>query len=189
MTFSISQMKANIKVVRPNLFKAQITLPLVNFSAADRTLISKFEFRCEATEIPGRTLATTDDQSTGTTKKLAYDVTYNDINFNIIASEDMNERYIFEKWINSIVLPSGHNTQYASGGIVEYYKNYAGGTVDIYQLRDDGQTVCKYTLHYAYPIQISPMNLTWGEFDTYQRFTVTMTYRYHTMEFPRVAAT
>lgn len=188
MTFSISQIKANLDVVRPNLFKAVVTLPSpIFFSSVDSSLISTFQFRCEATEIPGRTIATFDDQSTGTTKKLAYDVTYNDINFTIIASQDMNERYIFEKWIDNIVQPSAHNNSGAKGGIVNYYDSYAKGTVDIYQLNGNNETVCKYSLHRAYPLSISAMNLTWGETDTYQRFSVLMTYRYHTMEFPKTA--
>ncbi len=182
--FSIDSIKSNVKIVRPNLFKVSLTLPSSIFTSTEFTQINKFEFRCEATEIPGRTLATVDDQSTGTTKKFAYDVTYNDINLTVIASEDMNERKLFEKWMDNVVLPSSHNTPRASGGLVNYYESYAAGVVTIYQLKDNGQSVCTYTLHNAYPIQISPMNLSWAEFDTYQRFSVTMTYRYHTMTFP-----
>jgi hypothetical protein len=29
------------------------------------------------------------------------------------------------------------------------------------------------------------MNLNWEELNTYQRFTVTMTYRYHTVDFEK----
>lgn len=181
--FNISELKANLSIVRPNIFYVNVTLPTTVFSRSDFQKINKFKFRCETAEIPGRTLATYDDQSTGTTKKMAYDVTYNDINFTIIASHDMNERYLFEKWIDNAVTPSSHNAGTASGGLIKYYQDYASGTVDIVQASDDGSPICTYTLHNAYPIQISPMNLNWGEFDTYQRFTVTMTYRYHTMSF------
>lgn len=183
--FNISELKANLNIVRPNIFYVNVTLPSSIFSRTDSLLIETFKFRCETAEIPGRTLATYDDQSTGTTKKLAYDVTYNDLNLTIIASDDMNERYIFEKWIDNAVNPSSHNNGNASGGLVKYYSDYSGGRVDIVQATDDGSTVCTYTLHNAYPIQVSGMNLNWSEFDTYQRFSVTMTYRYHTMEFPK----
>jgi len=181
--FSISELKANLTVVRPNIFYVNMTLPGGIFTQADSTTISKLKFRCESVELPGRTLATYDDQSTGTTKKMAYDVTYNDVLLNLIVSEDMNERYIFEKWIDKIVSPSAHNSSTNSGGIVNYYKEYAAGTVNIVQAAESGSTLCTYTLHNAYPIQISGMNLNWAEFDTYQRFSVTMTYRYYTRVF------
>lgn len=181
--FSVAQLKANLNIVRPNIFYVNLTLPSTIFTRTDSTTIEKLKFRCESVELPGRTLATYDDQSTGTTKKMAYDVTYNDTLLNIIVSKDMNERYIFEKWIDKIVTPSSHNAATNSGGIVNYYKDYAAGTVDIVQADADGTDICTYTLHNAYPIQISGMNLNWAEFDTYQRFSVTMTYRYYTRVF------
>jgi hypothetical protein len=182
MSLNIDSFRTNINVLRPNLFYARLTLPSAIFSRSDD--ISKLEFRCETTELPGRTVATYDDQSTGTTKKLAYDVTYNDINLTIIASEDMKERRIFEKWINNIVNPSSHNSPNGSGGLVKYYDDYAKGVLTISHLNSNGdKVIAEYTMHSAYPIQVSPMNLSWAEFDTYQRFAVTMTYRYYTYVF------
>lgn len=181
--FSIDQLKANLEIVRPNLFEADIILPYSIFSGIDYTRINKFTFRCESTELPGRTVATYDDTSIGTTRKHAYDVTYNDINLTIIASKDMGERKVFEKWIDNIVNPSGHNAGNSAGGLLRYYSDYAKGTLVVKQLDDDGNSIVEYTMHDAYPIQISPMNLTWAEVDTYQRFSVTMTYRYYTRLF------
>lgn len=196
MTLNIDSFRTNIDVVRPNLFYARLTLPfsiegititrdpLGFYTYGNVTDISKFEFRCEATELPGRTVATYDDQSTGTTKKLAYDITYNDINLTIIASEDMNERKVFERWIDYIVNPSTHNNPTGKGGLVKYYDDYAKGVLTISQLNNDGdKVIAEYTMHGAYPIQVSAMNLSWAEFDTYQRFSVTMTYRYYTYAF------
>lgn len=185
--FSISNFKSNVKVTRPNLFYAEIDLPSVlgagNPASGSVTYdTTKFQFRCEATEIPGRTIATTDDQSYGPTTKFAYEVTYNDINLQIIASEDAAERKIFEKWMDYIVTPISDSNMY-SGGFVKYYSNYAAGKVIMHQLKDDGTKIMTYTLYNAYPIQLSPMNLTWEESNTYQRFAVTMTYRYHTAKF------
>ena len=33
-----------------------------------------------------------------------------------------------------------------------------------------------------YPIALTPMNATWEETNTYQRFGVTLAYRYHTFK-------
>lgn len=176
--FSVSDFRSNVKIVRPNLFKAEIYLPSI-ITGYDT---NKFKFRCEATELPGRTIATTDSQSYGPTTKYAYEVTYNDINLQIIASEDMAERKMFEQWMDKIVTPSNNGVG-SSGGLIKYYESYAAGTLKISQLKDDGKAISTYTLNNAYPIQMSPMNLTWEESNSYQRFSVTMTYRYHTSEF------
>lgn len=183
--FSISQLKSNLKIVRPNLFYVEPTLPtfLSNILSTTSTRAQNFKYRCETAELPGRTIATTDDSSFGPTAKLAYDMTYNDINLQIIASEDMAERIIFETWMDGIVTPTTNNYSEFKGGLVKYYDSYASGSFKIYQLNDQGKAISTYTLYKAYPIQLSPMNLSWGETDTYQRFAVTISYRYHTVEF------
>lgn len=175
--FSVSQFKSNVKITRPNLFFVEITVP-----SGISYALSNFQFRCEATELPGRTVATSDSSSYGPTTKYAYDVTYNDINLQIIASEDMAERKMFETWIDNIVTPSAGGVG-TRGGLIKYYDNYASGELRIHQLKDDGNKIATYTLYNAYPIQLSPMNLSWEDTNTYQRFSVTMTYRYHKSEF------
>lgn len=176
--FSVSEFRSSVKIVRPNLFTAEIYLPTI-ITGYDAT---KFKFRCEATELPGRTVATTDSQTFGPTTKYAYDITYNDINLQIIASEDMAERKMFEQWIDKIVTPTAGGVG-STGGLIKYYDSYAAGTLKISQLKDSGNAIATYTLYNAYPIQLSPMNLTWEESNSYQRFSVTMTYRYHKAEF------
>jgi len=183
--FSIAKLKQNLKIVRPNLFYVDITPPpfLASYGSGQLGQAAKFSYRCEAAELPGRTLATTDDTSFGPTIKLGYDMTYNDINLQIIASEDMVERKMFEEWMDGIVTPTSQNFSELRGGLIKYYDDYSGALFSIRQLNDAGKVLARYTLHRAFPIQLSPMNLSWGETDTYQRFAVTISYRYHTVEF------
>lgn len=178
--FSVSNFRSSVKIVRPNLFYAEI--PVSSYLSTIGYNTTGFQFRCEATELPGRTIATTDSQSFGPTTKFAYDVTYNDINLQIIASEDMQERKFFERWIDKIVTPTNNGVGF-TGGLIKYYDDYASGSVKIHQLKDNGSKIATYTLYNAYPIQLSPMNLSWEDANSYQRFAVTMTYRYHTSEF------
>ena len=120
--FSISSFKSNYPIVRPNLFYAEVTLPPTLAPATTTTAFNRpFRFRCQATEFPGRTIATKDDISFGPTTKFGYDVTYNDISLQIIASEDMIERNIFELWMDSIVTKSGTTGGNATGGFVKYF--------------------------------------------------------------------
>lgn len=183
--FNISQFKSNLKIVRPNLFYAEISsLPKFSKnSPISQNISTTFQFRCEATELPGKTIATSDEQMYGPTKKFAYEITYNDLNLQIIASEDMTERIFFEEWMNNIITPTDMNFGNFKGGLSKYYDDYASGTLKIHQLDQKGIKICTYTLYNAYPIQISPMNLSWEEKDTYQRFTATITYRHHIFEY------
>lgn len=147
---------------------------------------STFKFRCEAAELPGKTIATTDDTSYGATVKYAYDTTYTDMSLTIMASEDMRERAFFEIWMDNIVFTPHPNASASdvAGGLIRYYDEYAyGGKINVTQVNDRGIQLVKYTMHNAYPIALSPMTASWEENDTYQRFTVTMTYRYHTVDF------
>jgi hypothetical protein len=211
MSFSISTFAALVKPVRPNMFYAEITLPPNIFSNTNRQNVrgsanrdnqkqawftdlplneandvnTRFRCRCEATELPGRTIATADDTTVfGPSMKYAYDHTYADHTLQIIASDDMYERKVFEAWMDNIVNgPDLYGSATSKSGLIRYYDDYAGGQVRIHQLNEQGITLAKYTLFNAYPIALSPMNLTWEEQNTYQRFSVTMTYRYHVVNF------
>lgn len=212
--FSISTFAAQVKPVRPNLFYAEITLPPGIFNSTNRENIkgsanknnikqswftelplteatdvnTRFMCRCESTELPGRTIATSDESTFGPTVKYAYDHTYSDHTFTIIASEDMYERKLFEVWMDNIVNgPDLYGSYTGKAGLVRYYDDYAAGQVRIIQMNEQAVVLAKYTLFSAYPIALSPMNLSWEEQNTYQRFTVTMTYRYHTVNFNTLA--
>lgn len=179
MKLSVFKSKVG-KLVRPNFFRAQLFLNGGDLSAAIGSITDTFEFRCEKAELPGRTLATTDDLvGGGPGMKLPYDITYNDTLLSIICSSDMKERIFFEKWMDFIVTPGGKQ----KAGLVNYYSKYALGTkLQVDQLDEAGEVLFTYNLHDVYPIAITPMNATWEETNTYQRFGVTLAYRYHTYE-------
>lgn len=172
MAFTISEFRAAFPegLARPNLWDATI------FVRNNGTLPPNFTFRCEKADIPGRTVATIDDVGSGPALKIPYDVNYNDAEITIICGNDFTERKFFEKWIDSIVLPFDN----VHAGLIKYYDNYAkGNKLYIRQISEAGRTLLEYTLHDIYPISISPMNLSWEESNTYQRFNVTLNYRYY----------
>jgi hypothetical protein len=182
-SFSISDFKSNLGgILRPNLFVAKFNkLPNKLSGYSEAGINNTFAFRCERAELPGKSIATIDDVHSGTTTKLAYDLVYSDITLTIIASQDMKERELFEEWMDSIVIRGGEGSGGAAG-LVSYYSDYAENSIlEISQLRENGDAVATYTLYDIFPIQLSPMNLAWEESNTYQRFTVTMSYRYHTL--------
>ena len=181
-SFKISDFKTSIgNLVRPNLFNAT----LIGYTKVAGGLTNKlpsidttFKFRCEKAELPGRTLATSEDAvGGGTSLKLPYDVTYNDITLSIICSSDMKERKFFEEWMDRIIGRGGRS----NAGLVSYYSDYAlGVSLKVEQLNEAGTTLIAYTLQDIYPTALTPMNASWEETNTYQRFGVTLAYRYYT---------
>ena len=168
-------------MVRPNLFNATLLGYTKVAGGLDKTLINidnTFKFRCEKAELPGRTLATAEDAvGGGPALKLPYDVTYNDITLSIICSTDMKERKFFEEWMDRIIGRGGRT----NAGLVSYYSDYAlGVSLKVEQLNESGNTLIAYTLQDIYPTALTPMNAAWEENNTYQRFGVTLAYRYHT---------
>jgi len=182
-SFKISDFKTKLgNIVRPNLFDCILTgyskvQGLTSGSLPD--IDDTFPFRCERAELPGRTLATVDDMvGGGTAMKLPYDVVYTDIQISVICSADMKERAFFETWIDKIVGAPGRK-----GGLLAYYSDYAQGVqLIVSQLDEAGNPLLIYTLHDCFPIALTGMTATWEETNTYQRFGVTMAYRYHTYE-------
>lgn len=180
--FSITKFKSSTKFVRSNQFFVEI-FGVPNTVVGYNNINSTLSMRCESVEFPGRSIATTDDVSFGPTTKFAYDMTYTDITLGIMSSEDMSERKLFEEWMNAIVTPS----RTSGGGHIKYYENYASsGKVVIYQINENNDQLAKCTCYGAFPISIGPVGLSYEEFDAYQRFAVTISYRYHEIDYNRV---
>jgi hypothetical protein len=193
--FSISKFKNNINVIRPNLFFVEVTLPALIFNEVQNLPTNKkltnindtLKFRCQSTEFPGRTLATADDIHTGPSVKHPYDLTYSDITLTIVASEDMIEKFVFDRWMETMVSTSGVSNGLATGGFIRYYNStIRDGKIAVYQINDKKEQIAKCTLYGAFPVGMGPLSLSWDEFDSYQRFAVTISYRYHENDYKKV---
>jgi len=177
--FKISKFREEIgQILRPNLWICNLSVATDEVGIQGQ--LETLTFRCEKAEIPGRTVATIDDTGSGPALKIPYEINYSDMEITIICSEDMNEREYFENWINKIVYPPTSDGFAKKSGLVNYYSNFAkGNKLTISQLNDKGAPSFTCILYDIYPIQISPMNLSWEETNTYQRFSVTLNYRYY----------
>jgi hypothetical protein len=175
--YAISNLRAKLgTVARPNNFSVKINLANILTTSINDT----FQFRCEKAELPGKTIATVDEIGSGPTIKLGYDMIYNDIQLSIICAQDMNERKFFESWMDFIVKPFGVGGQ---AGTIAYYSEYAlGNKLTVSQLNDFGESILTYECMDVYPVALTPMNATWEETNTYQRFGVTLAYRYYTFK-------
>lgn len=180
----LSEFKASIgNVARPNLYLAKLTgwRNIQGFkNMTEVNIDDTFSFRCETAEHPGRIITTSDDMTMGGAPvKMGADIMYADINLTIICSEDMKERYFFETWIDNIIGPIGNR----EAGLVNYYSKYAmNTTLEVSALNSANKELYKSTMSYIYPTTLSPMSASWEDVNTYQRFQVTMNYRFYTVE-------
>ena len=153
-------------VARPNRYDVQIPVPAV-LAPFYLNTAKNLQFRCEATELPGRTFATTERKiGSAPIQKIPYQSTYNDLSMTFIVGSDMTERLFFDMWMEYTNPSSSYNFTYKS--------NY---TVDIAINQYDSQNNITYksVLIGAYPLVVNQMDLDWTN-DQYHKLTVVFAY-------------
>ena len=68
---------------------------------------------------------------------------------------------------------SAGNLRAGSGGASDYAQ-----TCKVTQLSKTGGNLREYSLHYAFPTDLSPITLDWGDNDTIEEYTVTFSFDY-----------
>jgi len=187
---SITDFLYNIKdVARPKLFDVGIILP-VGFSTYlqknDSVLDNlKLNFKCESTNIPGRTFATTEQKfGSNPAEKHAYHTTYNDVDMTFIITEDsrlipnmkrnlpsfeefgLKEKRLFDEWMNWINPVDSYDFRYK--------KDYVSD-IKINQISNSGQRVFTCELLDAFPISVNQLDLDWSN-DGYHKLNVTFAF-------------
>ena len=166
-------------LARPNRFEVKINLPdgLRNNSQGgsltqnDERLLT---LRCETAELPSRTF-TTAEQKFGSNpiEKYPYHTTFNDLTLTFIVSGDMQEKRIFDKWMNKIMPSTNFNPQYKYNNSTPNYVS----TIQViqYNLQNEAQYVV--SLYDAYPISVNQLDLDWSS-DGHHKLTVVFAYTY-----------
>ena len=169
MAFNINNFYSNLASkngpVRSANFEINMALP---FLISDADQIRSLTLQCETTDIPGKSLVTSDVKVYGPLFKVPYQVQYDTINFTFISSNDFSEKKIFDEWMNLIVSNSTFNFRFPKD--VGYMTN-----VYVTQFDDAGTKIYRVQLIDAFPIGISPMNVSWAN-DGFHRLTVQFTY-------------
>ena len=178
MAFNVSSFREKFKGdgARPNLFYVNIT-DLTDFWAGS----SGFEYFCRASQIPGMTQGVVPINYMGRQVKFAGNKTYADWTVTVLNDENFSYRAQFEAWMDGINGASG-NTRKGTGNSLAY-------TTDIVvnQLSKGGATdpadnyLRQYTLMSAFPTDLSPITLDWGDNDTIEEYTVTFSFDYFTV--------
>lgn len=168
MAGSINEFKSSFRgdLARPHKFDVNINIPLVliPYISGARSL----NLRCENTQLPGRTFATTEQKTYGPIEKYPYLNTYTDIDFTFIVDDDMQQKILFDAWLNFI------NPLYNNN--IRYKQEYATIlTVNQYDVTN--KLSYSVNLYDAFPISISQMDLDWSG-DGYHKLGVTFAYTY-----------
>ena len=168
MAGSINEFKSSFRgdLARPNKFDVNVNIPLVliPYVAGARSLV----YRCENAQLPGRTFATTEQKTYGPIEKFPYLTTYNDIDLTFIVDDDMQQKILFDAWLNFI------NPLYNNH--IRYKQEYAT-ILTINQYDVTNKLTYSINLYDAYPISMNQMDLDWSG-DGYHKLNVTFAYTY-----------
>jgi T4-like virus tail tube protein gp19 len=167
MAGSINDFKSSFgsDFARANRFDVIINLPLAlafNVPVSARTL----RYRCEASQLPGRTLATADRKTYGPVEKVPYISTYNDIDLTFLIEGNMNEKYLFDAWLDYVNPNTTNNFNYKS--------DYSASII-INQYDVANELTYSVELVDAWPTSINQLDLDWSS-DAVHKLNVTFSY-------------
>lgn len=133
------------------------------------------DLMCEQSEIPGKSLTTSDMRYNGDFIKQPNGIIYGIQPFTFHVGREMYEKNIIDEWMNKIIDVNKYE--------IAYYDDY---TVDITinQLDTNGNVVYSVILEEAYPTVCNPLTLSNSEQNNTHRLMVQFTYR----RFRRVGA-
>lgn len=176
MAFDINSFRTNLigDGARPNLFEIQMNFP--QFVTLGSTAARKVTFLCKSAQMPGSTIGVAPLFYFGREVKLAGNRSYQDWTIQIINDEDMVIRNAFEQWVNGLNSPID-NIRNQAAAVID-----GGYAVDgqVSHMGKTGNIIKQYQLRGMWPMDISPIELDWGQNDTVEEFTVTLAVQYWT---------
>ena len=169
MAGSISTFKSSFTtdLARPSRFDVQFPIPLALFPY--RNTSQQLTLRCEAAQLPSRTLATTEQKiGANPVEKYPYMSNYNEASMTFIVSDDMSEKNFFDAWIELINPSYSYNLG---------YKDDFVSTITINQYDVTNHKSYSINLIDAYPIVVNQLDLNWSSTDAH-KLTVVFAYTY-----------
>jgi hypothetical protein len=168
MAGNINDFKSSFQkdLSRPHKFDVNIPIPLtlIPYIKSAKSLT----YRCENTQLPGRTFATAEQKTYGPVEKYPYLNTYTDIDMTFIIDDDMTQKIFFDAWLSYINPLYNNNMR---------YKGDYSTVITVNQYDVTNQISYSVNLYDAYPISINQMDLDWSS-DGYHKLNVTFAYTY-----------
>lgn len=149
---------------RPNRFEVVVNFPAF---AAGADEIRKTSFLATATQIPGSTLGTIEQNFRGRPLKMAGDRTFEEWEVTFLNDTDFSLHDAFERWHNGI---NTYNSNLSTSPD-EYYS-----TVSVYQLDGQDNRIKEFNLLLAWPSNIGPIELAQDSNNAIETFSTTFQY-------------
>ena len=167
MPVNISNFTSSFKKDLARSSKFDVFIPVPVMLAPMVNVGKNLQLRCESTELPGRTFATTERKiGSVPVQKYPYQSVYNDVTMNFIVSGDMSEKLFFDVWMDVINPTSNFNFAYRSNYITDI-------AITQYDMRN--QVTYKTVLKGAYPIAVNQLDLDWTN-ENYHKLSVMFAY-------------
>lgn len=174
---------------RPSLFYAKIDFPdngeLPALRDATGLTTPDISFFIKSAQIPESTIASIPINFLGREFKVpSIDRTFADWTVTVINDEDYKIRHVFETWIEFMApgkaifeSKSGFGTTPTIFGNFEVHQlKKSGGIAQGESLT--GPYIASYYFKDAFPVNVSPIDLSWDNKDTIEEFSVTFSYQY-----------
>ena len=169
MAGTINDFKSSFReeIARPSRFDVTIPVPLI--LAPYVTTGRDLTYRCEATELPGRTFQTAQKKmGSAPVEKFPYHTDYNEVTMTFIVTDSMKEKVFFDYWMDLINPTTDYNFQYKA--------NYAVD-ISINQYDVSNQLTYAAVLREAFPIGMNQMDVDWSNGEAYHKLSVIFTYK------------
>ena len=172
MPFDVNEFKAKLGdqgLANPAFFRILFTGSIIRSSEA-----SLLAVLCNQAQMPGRSFATNEYTTHGPIRKVPYQNIYDDVVLSLYCREDMGTNKIFQEWQNYIVDSNSANE-------FSYFDDFTSDVI-IEQYNMKGRMTYSCKLIDAYPVMVAPIQLDWGQKDSFSNLQVTMAYRYWRQE-------
>lgn len=172
---TLDQFRSEFKGVRTNRFRVSGQLNGVGGGAVTPPGAGSnfFEFYCKATSVPGSSIGIIPVGYKGRPVKFSGERTYSDWVVQVYDSSVGNLRQLFDEWINAMDTRDTHEINYNNAN-----SNWTVEYMDMSGTQSNSQYQKKISLVNCFPIDVSPIDLSYDVPDTFAEFTVTLTYDY-----------
>jgi hypothetical protein len=135
---------------------------------------TRMSLSCESVTLPGRSLSTNPFKTIGIGIEVPYERLYSgDIEMTFLFGRDMQERKIFEKWMDKIINPNNNR--------FSYYNSYIAD-IDIIMFDESDEPIYKARIEEAYPKEIGAVALS-NESSDLARQSITFSFKkYHPID-------
>lgn len=170
--FNVDQFKAAMLGggARANQFFVGLSFP--GYVTAGAAAAAQGAFLCSATSLPGSTVAPTIVQYRGREVKFSGERTFAPWTITVMNDASFAIRNAMEQWMdgfNGLVNNNGRTNPR------DYQTNIA-----VTQLDRNNNPLKFYTLHSAFPVEVSEIALAYGDNDTIETYTVTFQFQHYT---------